>query len=183
MGGYFPVKANLHPHSNETMVMPFLQAEPAVFRFVTNYSLTEAWRGRAQLITMHVMPGLRNEGVRLVVDEVPYTGPEQTGGLVTGIEPNPETGGFRMHFTEPLGGPQSFILADQLAYCRFSYLERIPIEPFQIWRTEWMDVNRMPRAVRIDMVPLHPDNADLHVSPVSVALPLTRIPERTYKDE
>ena len=50
-------------------------------RFVTTYSLQDAWRGRPQIAALHVIPGADGKGVRLIVDETPYTGPDQAGRI------------------------------------------------------------------------------------------------------
>ena len=39
-------------------------------RFVTSYSLEDAWRGRPRIAAMQVIPGENNQGVRLIVNEI-----------------------------------------------------------------------------------------------------------------
>ena len=68
------------------------------------------------------------------------------------------------------------MLADRLAYCRFSYLQPLPTPPFQIWRPDWILQQQLPQGIRIDMAPLDPSPADLHVSSVTVALHVNRTP-------
>ena len=50
-------------------------------RFVTSYSLQDAWRGRPQIAALQVIPGADGAGVRLIVNETPYTGPAQAGQM------------------------------------------------------------------------------------------------------
>ena len=183
LNGYLTTRAALHPEPLTTVTVPFLQAEPSVMRFVTTYSLEDASRGRMQLITLHVIARENNPGVRLVMEEILYTGPEQLGQLVTGMDRDPKTAALRLSFIEPAAGAGSFVLADQLAECHFSYLERLPAPPFQIWHLNWLDVYSLLRAVRIDMTPLAADSADLHVTSVTVALPVTKLQNRLYADD
>src|SRR4051812_42987864 len=56
---------------------PFHQWEAQSLRFVTAYSLQDAWRGRPQIAVLQVIPGAEGRGVRLVMDETPYTGSAQ----------------------------------------------------------------------------------------------------------
>ena len=51
-------------------------------RFVTSYSLQDAWRGRPQIAEIQVIPGENGSGVRLILNETPYTGPAQAGTRV-----------------------------------------------------------------------------------------------------
>ena len=182
LAGSLLVYAALHPQPNETSYVPFVQSEPQVMRFVTSYSLEDAWRGIPQLVTMRVIPGDQGQGVRLVMEEAPYLGPEQTGSLVIGREVNEATGMFKLHFADGAITPKAFVLADQLSECHFSYLERLYLPPYQLWRTDWVNGNAIPRAVRIDMLPLHPENTRLQVSSVSVALPVNKTSGRFYVD-
>ena len=54
-------------------------------RFVTSYSLQDGWRGRPQIAALQVIPG-ETQGVRLIVNETPYTGPDQAGQNIAGVE-------------------------------------------------------------------------------------------------
>ena len=60
--------------------------------------------------------------------------------------------------------PQSFVLADRLAFCRFSYLEPRSQAPFRIWRPDWVQLQQLPLGIRIEMAPLDATPADLHVA-------------------
>ena len=146
-------------------------------RFVTTYSLRDSWRGQPQIAALQVIPGENNRGVRLILNETPYTGPAQAGQTVSLIgEDNV------VHFAPVTPGPQSFVLADKLAYCRFSYLAPLSEAPFQQWRSDWPIRGLLPKGVRIEMAPLEGSPAELHVSTVTVALHVTSDPGLRYDD-
>jgi prepilin-type N-terminal cleavage/methylation domain-containing protein len=157
----------------------FLQTEPQSMRFVTSYSLGDAWRGRPQIAGLQVIPGEGNTGVRLIVNETPYTGPAQAGQFVSGIEPD-LTGRPVTRFAPIVPGPDSFVLADRLRYCRFLYLERRPIEPFEIWRPDWVLPGAYPSGVRIEMASLDDSPADLHPFTITVPIKVTVPPGVHY---
>jgi hypothetical protein len=130
---------------------------------------------------MQVIPGEKNEGVRLVVNETVYTGSEQAGREIVSIEQNPTTPPT-IHYRGVEAGSQSFVLADRLAYCRFSYLELRYEAPFRVWRTDFPLVNAFPMAVRIEMAPLDQKPGELHVTTVTVPFALNGIPGTNYAD-
>jgi hypothetical protein len=167
--------------AKEPVRMAFFQGQPQIMRLVSTFSLQQAWRGRPQLLEMFVIPG-ESRGVRLVVNEVPYTGPEPLAALCLALVPDPVTGLPVPRFAPVVAGPRSFVLADQLAYCRFRYLMQ-PQDPklLPVWKESW---NRQgwPLAVGIDMAPLEPDPSRLQ--PISVVAPVhvVRSPEVVYDD-
>ena len=167
---------------------PFLQLEPETMRFVTTYSLEEAWRGRPQIAVLQVIPGealpnQRKRGVRLVLNETPYTGQVQAGLDIVGIFPEPATGAMVTQFVPLAPNAQSFVLADRLAYCRFAYLEPIPVPPFQRWRQDWVQPQILPQGIRIDMAPLDEGApSELHVTSVTIPLNVTRRTTGVYAD-
>jgi prepilin-type N-terminal cleavage/methylation domain-containing protein len=181
--GFIFTVAFYHPNPNEIRQVPFLQTEAQSMRFVTSYSLDDAWRGRPRIAAMQVIPGERNQGVRLIVNETPYTGPEQAGLNVLGIEQNP-SGPQIVRFAPIVPGAGSFVLADRLAFCRFAYLEPRREAPFQAWRPDWVQPQLLPLAVRIEMAPIDLENpSELHVSTVTVPLNVNRVPGATYVDQ
>jgi prepilin-type N-terminal cleavage/methylation domain-containing protein len=180
--GFISTVAFYHPNPDNVRQVPFLQTEAQSMRFVTSYSLDEAWRGRPRIAAMQVIPGERNQGVRLIVNETPYTGPEQAGRDVLGIEANPP-GPQIVRFAPIVPGAGSFVLADRLAFCRFTYLEPVRQAPFQVWRPDWVQAQLLPLAVRIEMAPIDLENSsELHVSTVTVPLNVNRVPGATYVD-
>lgn len=154
--------------------LTFFEGQPAELRLVSTFSLQQGWRGRPQILEIFVIPG-EQEGVRLVVNEIPYTGSLGAGRLCK------ERDGLPL-FLPVSAGPQSFVLADKLAFARFSYLAPAP-DPNQpdIWTPVWKD-KVLPLAVRIEMAPLEADASQ--VQPVSVTAPiyLHRNPEIPYGD-
>jgi hypothetical protein len=130
---------------------------------------------------MQVIPGDQGEGVRLIVNEIPYTGPEQAGQEITALEQGPN-GNQIARFASVVPGSQSFVLADKLAFCHFSYLERLPEAPFQVWTSGWLQSLRFPLAIRIEMTPLDPAPSELRISTVTVPLNVNRIPFTLYAD-
>jgi len=148
----------------------FFEGEPRTMRLVSTFSLQEGWRGAPQILEFAVTPGEQGRGVRLVVNEVPYQGPAGAGGLCMGIAPDAITGAPTPQFAPIVAGPQSFVLADRLEFCRFSYLAPGPqpgLPP--AWTLVWSAVG-WPLGVRIEMAPLDPDATRLQ--PVTVTAPV-----------
>jgi len=147
----------------------FFQGEPDVMRLVSTFSLQQGARGQPQVLELFVIPG-EPSGVRLVVNESLYTGPEGAGRLCTA----------ERRFLPVSAGPQSFVLADKLAYCHFFYLgpSENPNEP-PVWKAVWT-MQGWPLAVRIEMAPLAADPS--LVQPITVTAPiyLHRSPVTNY---
>lgn len=182
INGFIYSVAYYRPAPDQLRVVSFLQTEAQSMRFVTSYSLDEGWRGRPRIAEMRVIPGENNQGVRLIVNETPYTGPEQAGQEILGIEQDP-SGPPIVRFAPILPGPQSFVLADRLAYCRFSWLEPRREPPFQLWRPDWVQPQILPLAVRIEMAPLDSGPADLRIGTVTVPFNVNRFPGTDYADQ
>jgi hypothetical protein len=178
--GLMPTHALFHAQPQTGIYVPFLEFEPASMRFVTSYSLSEAWRGRPRIAALQVIPGDRGEGVRLILNETPYVGPSQAGALIAAIDQG------LVRFAPIVAGDRSFVLADRLAYCRFSYLEsRLePAKPVavRVWRSDWPRPLVLPLGIRIEMAPLDKSPGELRVSTVTVALNINRNPNLGYSD-
>jgi len=151
-----------------TQAMPFLQAGPQSLRFVSSFSLQDAWRGRPQIVAFQVIPGESNEGVRLIINELPYAGPLQAGQLIA---------------APILVGPQSFVVADRLRFCRFSYLEKLQGPPFEIWHSDWEIPQILPAGVRIEMASLDSSPAELHAGTVTVPIKVSLTPGTRYAEQ
>jgi hypothetical protein len=177
ISGYIYTIATYHPRPDTGVIIAFNQWEPQTMRFVTAYSLQDAWRGRPQIAALQVIPGADGKGVRLIVNETPYTGPEQAGQMIASIDQD-----STVNYAPVMAGSQSFVLADRLAFCRFSYLQPLPVEPFQLWRPDWVQRQMLPQGVRIEMAPLDTSPADLHVSTVTVPLHVNTTPGTAYAD-
>ena len=141
-------------------------------RLVSTYSLQGAWRGQPQILEIFVIPGAAGRGVRLVVNETPYQGPGAAGRLCLGPG----------KFFPASAGPNSFVLADKLAFCRFSYLDQpedqnLPLRWFPRFAGQtW------PWAVRIEMAPLDPDASRLQPTSMVAPIRVFRHPELLYGD-
>lgn len=162
--------------------MPFFQGEVQSMRLVSTFSLQQGWRGQPQILEMFVIPGEGGKGVRLVVNEFPYTGPLSTAALCGGRMPDPVAGGMMSTFAPVVAGPRSFVLADQLAYCRFSYFApgAQPTDP-PAWRSRFGAAG-WPLGIRIVMAPISPDAARLQPVTITAPIQLSRVPELPYAD-
>jgi type II secretory pathway pseudopilin PulG len=146
----------------------FFQAEPQAMRLVSTFSLQQGWRGPAQILEMFVIPGEEGAGVRLVVNETPYTR-IGAGDACADMTPDPVVG-WMVHFTPAVASPKSFVLADQLASCHFSYLVSPPTRPGQPqlppqWTASATGTG-WPAAIRVEMAPLAADPS--HLQPITV---------------
>lgn len=178
IAGFTYTMAVWHPGTPTSRMVPFTQWEPQTMRFVTSYSLQDSWRGRPQMVALQVIPGAEGQGVRLIVNETPYTNSIQAGATIASFDTEGIT-----HFAPVLAGPQSFVLADRLAYCRFSYLVPKAQAPYEEWQPEWTTGNALPLGVRIEMGPLDNNPAALHPSTIVATLHVNRTPGVIYADQ
>jgi hypothetical protein len=170
IAGFMPVRARCAA-PNSSIV--FFQGESGSMRFVSTYSLQQAWRGQPQILEFLVLPREDGKGVRLVVNEHLYSGPLSTGQFCLG--PN------RFLPIEP--GTGSFVLADKLAFCRFAY--QAPPQPpanSRQWLPEWA-FGRWPLAVRVEMAPLDDDTVRLRPVTITQRFRITRSPDIQYVDQ
>jgi hypothetical protein len=160
----------------------FFEAAPQAMRLVSTFSLQQAWRGRPQILELFVVPRDDGQGVRLVVNEIPYFGPLAAGRMCTSMAPDPATGISMPHFLPVNAGPNSFVLADKLAFCRFSYLWQ-PVKPNDpiVWSPVALN-SGWPVAVRVEMAPLLIDPSVLQPLTVTAALHLHLSPTIPYGD-
>jgi|HubBroStandDraft_1064217.scaffolds.fasta_scaffold03735_5 hypothetical protein len=182
LGGFMPVKALCFPDpSTPPTPFAFFQGQPQSMRLISTYSLQEAWRGQPRILELQVIPGDEGRGVRLIVNEIPYTGPLSAGQSCLGMGADPVSGLTMPQFRPIQASAQSFVLADKLAWCRFSYLE--PGKPPDVdqWRTDWV-LPRWPKGLRVEMVPLEDNPARLRPLTVTTAIPINRLPDFTYVD-
>jgi prepilin-type N-terminal cleavage/methylation domain-containing protein len=154
----------------------FFQGEPDRMRLVSTFSLQGGWRGQPQILELLVIPG-EEKGVRLIVNEIPYAGPLGTAQLCLGFNE-------KLPIFAPITATdKSFVLADKLDYCRFSYLGmgEKPSDP-GIWKAKWAEKG-WPFSIRVEMAPLEPDPSRLQ--PVSLTAPiyLIRSTEIEYADK
>ena len=186
IGGIIPIKAKCQPTSQwAALTVPFFQGDVQAMRLVSNFSLQQGSRGLPMILEFMVIAGEQGRGVRLVVNEHTYTGPLSAGAFCAGQAPD-ATGMMQTVYVPIEAGSSSFVLADKLAYCRFSYRFLPPqVNPLiptpEVWLAHWPKPF-LPNAIRIDMAPLEPDSA--RVQPVSLTIPVhvTRDPLKTDYD-
>jgi hypothetical protein len=170
IAGFIPVMAECVSEGDRPRTrIPFFQGELQSMRFVSSFSLGEGWRGYAQVLEFQVIPGEAGSGVRLVVNEQLYTGPRGAGATCQGYVRDDQLGLMVPLFRPIAVGPRSFVLADRLAFCRFSFREELPIPDRQRWTTRWI-AQTWPSAVRIDMAPLEPGAT--RMQPMSLIAPV-----------
>ncbi|HUA17948.1 MAG TPA: prepilin-type N-terminal cleavage/methylation domain-containing protein [Bryobacteraceae bacterium] len=174
IGGIMPVTANCGSAAGGIPV-PFFEGEAQSMRLASSYSLHQGARGLPMMLEYQVIPGENDEGVRLVVNEHWYTGPRGAGFFCLGMGHDPATGVQMPRFAPIQIGPDSFVLADKLAYCRFSYreLRNPPLAPR--WVLLWTG-KVLPNAIRIEMAPLAPDAGRLQPVTLTIPIRVTRPP-------
>jgi general secretion pathway protein J len=128
------------------------QGSSSVLRFVTSHSLSEGSRGRPHIVELIADAKSDGAGFRLVANEYPYLG--RASLTFACAQP-------------PVVRPSSFILADQLALCRFAFKRLDVGSGMETWFPAWV-FGEWPRAIRIEMQPLNPTEnrvqaASLHV--------------------
>ncbi|MGP8247211.1 MAG: type II secretion system protein J [Bryobacteraceae bacterium] len=160
---------------------PYFQGGERTMRLVSTFSLQQAWRGQPQLLDLLVVPG-EPSGVRLVVNELPFS-PAAASANCTGLAVDPDSGLPAPKFLPLVFGPHPFVLADQLAFCRFSYLMRgTPQKPIPVWTASAGGLG-WPMAIRVEMAPLAPDASRLQPFTVVAPIRLHRGPEIRYVDQ
>jgi prepilin-type N-terminal cleavage/methylation domain-containing protein len=182
--GIMPVTANCQARPGVAGApMMFFQGEPQSMRLASTYSLQQGQRGVPMILEFQVIPGADDQGVRLVVNERWYTGPGGAGMYCLGIGAGPDGGPPGPRFVPINVGPDSFVLADKLAYCRFSFrdLGTPPAPP--IWVQRWVKPI-LPNAIRIEMAPLGPDQGRLVPVTLTIPVHVTRLPlpEEPYEN-
>ena len=183
LNGFMPEIAVFRPTpQSQVQSMHFFQGEPDTVRLVSTYSLQDASRGMPKILEFHVVPGEANRGVRLMVNEHPYTGPLSAGAFCLGYSMPDPASPIRVPLFRPVEtGPQSFVLADKLAYCRFAFLwPRVP-PAAPVWVDHWVQY-QWPMAVRFEMAPLDPDPSKLQPTTVTTTFHVTKDTGFEYLD-
>lgn len=183
IAGFIPASADCVVGPDRPPVrVPFFEGRPQSMRFVSSYSLEEASRGLPRILEYQVVPGEENRGVRLIVNELLYTGPRATGAACLGLEPVPELGVQAPRFRPIEPGPRSFVLADKLAFCRFSFRQPRPLPELERWLPEWR-LPRWPTAVRIELEQLDPEPTRAPLVSVTAPVRVNRPANETYTDD
>jgi prepilin-type N-terminal cleavage/methylation domain-containing protein len=181
-----PVQGACPGDAGQAIVIPsFLSGSENTLRLVSSYSIAEGARGYPQIVEYRVIAEQRGS-VRLVATERPYTGPQSTTPYCGGALAPPVSA---YEFGAQSGAPDgaqpggSYVLAEHLAYCRFSYHE--PYDQNRFIETAWLplwDKPLLPAGVRIEMRPLVPDAGGLSVLGVTVPIQVNRDPRFVYVD-
>ena len=156
------------------------QGLPESLTMVSTFSLAQGWRGQPQILQIFQMPGGESGGVRLAVNEIPFNGSLAAGSMCTDTFTPPNSISKLALFARPAASPKSFVLADKLESCRFSYYSPgSAVGDPPSWQPSWA-VKGWPLAVRIEMAPLSADPS--HLQPITVTAPihLRRDPEKDY---
>jgi len=181
--GIMPVTADCQarPGTPPTK-LTFFQGEPQSMRLASTYSMQQGERGVPMILEFQVIPGEDEQGVRLVLNEHWYTGPRGAGLLCLGQGAGPDGGPPGPLFAPISIGPESFVIADKLAYCNFSFRDpRMPPAP-PIWVRRWVKPV-LPNAIRIDMAPLAPDLGRLQPVTLTIPIHVTRLPLEPYEND
>jgi len=168
IGAVIPAQGLCVPPEGQPVAMPsFLSGSVNALRLISSYSIAEGARGYPQIVEYRVFPSDRG-GVRLVATEHPYTGPSSTTPFCS---------------SGPAPGGTAYVLAENLAYCRFSYHE--PYNPSTFVETPWLalwDRPALPAGVHIEMRPTVPVAGGLSVLSVTVPIMVDRDPRSVYDD-
>jgi hypothetical protein len=179
--GLIPVAAPCGAEGPGSERVPIISGQPNGLTIVSSFSLQEASRGRPQVLQFFSIPGEQG-GVRLMVNETPYTGLLGVGQMCVGIDRGEE--GVRLpRFSLPSARANSFVLADHLSYVKFEYLTpaKKPADP-GIWMPSW-NAPEWPYGIRIEMAPLEPSPARLQPVTVTAPIYINRNPGVQYEDQ
>lgn len=170
-----PVTALCANENGPAGAISFFQGETSTMRFVSAYTLHEGSRGNATMLEFQVIAGEDEQGVRLVLNEVLYSGAQALGATCLGNPPD----GSGPIFRKVEIGPGSFVLADKLAFCRLSFLEpqSLPLPP--TWVAHWKKPI-LPEAIRIEMGPLDANASRLNLMTLTIPIHVTRWPLERY---
>jgi len=170
LGGTMPERGNCATEGGYATPVAVFSGTPQSLNLVTTYSMTEGSRGYPRFLQYQVAP---DEGgtVKLVVTERLYSGPASTVPFC-----------FNNVFLPVRLGPESFVIADKLAYCRIWYRERNPATLAGKWVEVWTRPD-LPAGIRIDMAPAAQDPRRIAVTSVTVPLRITRKYQVLYADQ
>ena len=160
------------------------QGAPDHMWLASTFSLNHGWRGQPQILTLFVIPGEEGEGVRLVLNEMPYNGPAGAGQYCTGTANISGTIVPLAQFLPPRSSPKSFVLADKLAYCRFLYYTPggMYSNAPPTWQSDWHGKG-WPYAIRVDMAPLAANPSQLQPISVTAPIHIRRDADKVYVNE
>lgn len=169
LGGMMPVTSQCPAGGAKVSVF---SGSSAWMRFISSSSLSEGARGYPRIVEYAVAPDPDGGGVRLMMTERLYTGPASLAPLCADG-----------NFVPVQVAGDSVEMAGKLAYCRFAYRKPIPDSPLGgDWLPAWQDPN-LPRAVRMEMMPI--DSGPTHLPRLTINFPVrvTRLMLNPYADE
>ena len=145
--------------------------DAASVRFVSSFSLAEGARGYPRVVEYVAAPDPHG-GVRLMMNERVYSGPASVAPLCVSNT-----------FPPVQVTPLSVEMAGKLAYCRFLYRVPVPDSPLGAdWIAVWQRPD-LPRAVRVEMMPLEPNPSRLPMLTLNVPVHVTRLVAGVYADQ
>ncbi len=171
IGGIMPVQGQCSASQGPPVTIPFFSGTPDSLRVVSSFSMTEGARGYPHILEYQVVP-TQSGGVRLIVNEHPYFGSSSTTPFC-----------HDRQFLPAEVGPASFVLADHLLSCRFSY--HGVYNEIAFAETPWQPVWNQPvfpSGVRIDVTPLAPDPGALPFVGVTIPIHVNRDAMLPYAD-
>ena len=171
IGGMMPVQGQCSATQGASAIIPFFYGTEDSLRVVSSFSMTEGARGYPRILEYQVIPA-QNGGVRLIVNEHPYFGTSSTAPFCRDRQ-----------FLPAEVGPSTFVLADHLLYCHFSY--HGVYNELAFTETAWQPVWNQPvfpSGVRIDVRPLAPDPASLPFVGVTIPIRVNRDAMLPYAD-
>jgi prepilin-type N-terminal cleavage/methylation domain-containing protein len=150
--------------------VPLFAGTPTALRAVTTFSVAEGSRGYPQIVEYLAAPS-PSGGYRLIVNEHPFTGPSSSAPFCRDNQ-----------FLPVQITPASLVIADHLAYCRFSYHQpdnpRDPAADLG-WLSEWT-FPMFPPILRIDMAPLEGSASPLPFFSLTVPIRTDRLFTEQY---
>ncbi|MGH9557849.1 MAG: PulJ/GspJ family protein [Bryobacteraceae bacterium] len=158
LGGVMPVTGTC-----DGGLVPAFNGNSQTLHLVSSDSMAEGARGAPRVVELQVVPS-GGGTVRLIANEFRYAGPSSIAPFCgNGI------------FIEGKVRPDSLVLADHLAYCRFEYQQiepslRVPAD----WVPDWTHQPNLPAAIRIDMRQATPDPASLPLLSLTLPIHVTR---------
>jgi prepilin-type N-terminal cleavage/methylation domain-containing protein len=121
--------------------VPFFEGEPDEMRFVSGYSLEDKFRSSPQVVEFKVLSGEKPGELRLIVNEQAWPGSSFVAPCLAATD---ASGLPSLRFAPVQSFPSSFVLADKLSHCRFSYLHRD-------WKQQSQPGEGFPDAVRVEI--------------------------------
>jgi hypothetical protein len=181
--GIMPVTADCQTQAGgKGQKLMFFQGEQQSMRLASAYSLQQGERGLPMILEYQVIPGEGDQGVRLIVNEHWYTGPRAAGVYCYGTGGGGPDGAGGPLFAPISIGPDSFVLADKLAYCRFSFRDARKPDETPVWLPHWVKTV-LPSAIRIELAPLAPDLGRLQPVTLTIPVHVTRLPLEPYENQ